>query len=167
MLSVSSLAAAFQSGFSRDVLCGWRLEEGLLLALLRRLHLLRGVYLNSMPTDWPPAAPDLGQHFADADRDFAYEPRRSHSSETVTIGQLEMLEDARSAPALEQHLRPGDHIETEVHRTLHLEREGEIIHVVDRLFSATEELRTDFDRSNRFDKDRNFDRAGRGRRREL
>ena len=115
-----------------------------------------------MSEERSPAAQELGQHFQEADCGFANEGRRSHSTETVTISQLEHLENARSAPALEQHLRPGGPGETEVHHALHTEREGQITHVVDRLCSATEEMSRDFERGRRFERKRDFERPGRG-----
>lgn len=115
-----------------------------------------------MPDEWIPAAPDLGENFRVADRGFAAEPRRSPSTEPVTIDQLAQLESGRSAPVPGEHLRPGDFTETAIHRELDRQREGEILYVAERLCAARNEMRDDFERG------RNFERepgGGKGRER--
>ena len=111
-----------------------------------------------MSENWNPAMPDLARGFHDAERGAPDQGRRTHSTDPVTAGQLESLENARSAPALEEHLRIGGPCEAEVHRKLDTEREGEIRYVEDRLRSAADELIEDFDRVKHFERPRDFEK---------
>ena len=119
-----------------------------------------------MTEEWSPAAPELTQHFDNADSGAMDEARRSHSTETVTTAQRDQLESQRSAPALEEHLRMGGPGETEVHQTVDMRNEGQLAYVDERLASAHAEMVSDFERNSVYDKGQNFDRTdGQGRER--
>lgn len=113
-----------------------------------------------MTEEWSPAAPELTQHFDNADSGTTEEARRSYSAETVTTAQRDQLENQRSAPALEEHLRMGGPGETAVHQTVDMRNESQLAYVDDRLASAHAEMTTDFERNSVYDKGQNFDRTG-------
>lgn len=97
--------------------------------------------------EWNPDAPDLKEAFENARDNTTPEPEQQPEQVQgiATKAELEMLEEQRRTPVLENHLDIGGHVEQDVHEQGHDADEARIQYLNRRLNQRS--LKRDFDRS--------------------